>query len=472
MSEDTKRAAPERTLGGLAAFSVVAGSMLGVGIFLFPGQIALGVDSSTSFLLLWLVGGAMALAGAVACGELGAMLPRAGGDYVFQREAFGASLAFASGWVLFAAVFCGSIASLAVAVFQYQVTALTGLALGEWTFLGLRGTQLLAGVLIVAVTALNAAGAKPSARLQTAATMIPITGLTIIAIAALLVSAPEARATATTDAVGAGLGGLTKGFLFVYFAYAGWPNVIYVAGEVRNPGVNVPRSMLCAVAAVTALYLLLCSSFLHVLGLGGLAALGREWTDAGTGLARALGSTSLEKAILVAIAIAIVTSINATILGGSRVAYAMAANRAFWSGAAALDRRGVPARALWLQCGLALVYVATGTFDAIIEMTSLAMLVTGGLTVASLFALRRSQPHTERPYRAAGYPFLPAFYLLFVAVVFATKAVSATSSQEPAALLPFVGLVIFALAWGAHRARSGVKKSIPTTNADPRRNDS
>jgi basic amino acid/polyamine antiporter, APA family len=159
---------------------------------------------------------------------------------------------------------------------------------------------------------------------------------------------------------------------------------------------------------------------------------------------------------------------NATVLGGSRVAFAMARGGAFWSGASALDRRGVPARALWLQCGLALVYVATGTFDAIIEMTSLAMLVTGGLTVASLFVLRRSRPHEERPYRAAGYPWLPALYLVLVAVVFATKALSATASKEPAALLPFVGLVIFALAWAAHRARSGVKKSIPDSNADPR----
>jgi APA family basic amino acid/polyamine antiporter len=460
VSENAKQTAPARVLGGLAAFSIVAGSMLGVGIFLFPGQIALGVGSSTAFLLLWLVGGAMALSGAVACGELGAMLPRAGGDYVFQREAFGASLAFASGWVLFAAVFCGSIASLAVAVFQYQLSALSGLALGEWIGpLGLTATQLLAGASIVAVTALNAAGARPSARLQTAATLIPISALTVIAVSALLFAAPEAPAiAAAAGASDAGTAGLTKGFLFVYFAYAGWPNIIYVAGEVRDPGVNIPRSMLLAVGAVTGLYLLLCSSFLQVLGLGGLAALGREWIDAGTGLARALGSEPLEKAILVAIAIAIVTSINATILGGSRVAYAMAADGAFWSGAAALDRRGVPARALWLQCGLALVYVATGTFDAIIEMTSLAMLVTGGLTVASLFVLRRSQPDAARPYRAAGYPWLPAFYLVLVAVVFATKAQSAAASDEPAASLPFVGLAILALAYAAHRIRLVVKK--------------
>jgi len=210
--------------------------------------------------------------------------------------------------------------------------------------------------------------------------------------------------------------------------------------------------MILAVLAVTALYLLLCSSFLAVLGLGGLAALGARWVDAGTGLARALGSPFVERVVLATIALSILTSINATVLAGARVAYAMAVDGAFLPAAGKLGARsGVPERALWLQCALACLFVLTGTFDDIVEMTSLAMLVTGSLTVASLFVLRRTRPELDRPYRAHAYPVLPALYLVLALVVFATKLRGALAGDGAEALYPLVGLAALLVAFVGHR---------------------
>jgi APA family basic amino acid/polyamine antiporter len=452
--ESPAASGPPRVIGAVSAFAIVAGSMLGVGIFLFPGQMALSVSSGGSFLALWLLGGLMALSGAVACGELGAMMPRAGGDYVFQRAAFGPSVAFAGGCVLFGAVFAGSMASLSVAVFQYQVSALLGVGLGEIALgpAGISASRILAAGLILALTALNVAGVRPASALQTLATFAPIAFLVLLALIAPFAAVPGAELDRAHTPAAESLTGLTSGFLLVYFAYSGWPNVIYVAGEVRDPGVNVPRSMILAVLAVTALYLLLCAAFLAVLGMGGLAALGAGWLDAGTGLARALGSPFVERVVLVTIALAILTSVNATVLAGARVAYAMAVDGAFPLWAAKLDARsGVPSRALWIQCALACLFVLTGTFDAIVEMTSLAMLVTGSLTVASLFVLRRSEPDRARPYRAHGYPVLPACYLVLALVVFGTELREAVGGEGVSALYPLVGLAVLVLAFAAHR---------------------
>ncbi len=444
---------PPRVIGGLAGFAVVAGSMLGVGIFLFPSKVAFAVDDAAVFFALWVLGGVFALAGSVACGELGGMLPRAGGDYVFQREAFGRSMAFASGWVLFAAIFAGSIASMSVAVFQYQVSSLIGVDLTQPLSRGLpfSAAQLMAIGLIVLLTALNDAGTRVSARAQVVLTLAPITALVLLA-AWALTAAPAAAAAppvAKSGATELTLGGLAAGFLFVNFAFSGWINIIYVSGEVRDPGKNIPRSMISATVGVTTLYLMLCGAFIAVLGFEGLAGLG--WTDAGTAVAQAVGSHLLGTLVLVTIAVAIITSVNATVLSSARVAYAMGKDGAFWRGAAKLSgARKVPRRALWIQAGLSSIIVLSGTFEDIIEMTSVAMFITGSLTVLSLFALRRTRPDLPRPYRATGYPWLPALYVTLALAAIAAKIWQATRPDADNALFPLIGVAVLLLTWVGH----------------------
>lgn len=458
-----------RVIGGLAGFAIVAGSMLGVGIFLFPSQIAAQVGDLGVFFALFLVGGLFALAGSVACGELGAMLPKAGGDYVFQREAFGPSIAFGSGWVLFAAIFAGSVASMSVAVFQYQIAGLLGTDLTVPVLGPFNGAQLLAIGLILVLTALNDAGTRVSAGAQIILTLLPIAALVVLAAVGLGTGQPAGYVAPPAPDTALTIGGLASGFLLVNFVFSGWINIIYVASEVKEPGKNIPRSMISATLGITALYLLLCLAFIAVLGFGGLAGLG--WTDAGTGMANALGSPLLGTVVLVIIAVAIVTSVNATILSAARVGYAMAKGGAFWRGAAQLTgHRKVPRRALWLQAGLASIIVLSGTFNAIVEMTSVAMFVTGTLTVLAMFALRRQRPELPRPYKATLYPWLPALYVLFAVAAIAAKVWEAFKSDASDAFFPLIGVGVLLVTYIGHllyyrRARRAAGIAVATIAA-------
>lgn len=451
-SKVSTEAETPRVIGPIAGFAIVAGSMLGVGIFLFPGKIAYEINSIGIFFAIWLLGGLFALSGSVACGELGAMIPKAGGDYVFQREAFGPSMAFASGWVLFVAIFCGSIASMSVAVFQYQVSSLTGVQLtGKIAFLGISYAQILAIALILIITFINHVGTRLSAWTQTILTLAPIAALTLISLWVLGFSSqpvvmPPAQKVGATVLT---LGGLAASFMYVNFAFSGWINIIYVASEVKDPGKNVPRSMISATFGVTGLYILMCMAFISVLGFTGLSALG--WTDAGTGMAKALGMPYLQVGILILIALAIITSVNATVLASARVAYAMGKGGAFWRGASALSgTRLVPRRALWLQAGLATIIVLSGTFDQIVKMASIAMFVTGVLTVLSMFVLRYTRPEAPRPYRANLYPVLPGIYVLLSLLAIGISLWQAISKGGADAYYPLIGLGLFVLIFTSH----------------------
>jgi APA family basic amino acid/polyamine antiporter len=439
-------------MGLLSSFAIVAGSMLGVGIFLLPSSIAFEVNSAYIFFIIWIIGGVIAVSGAVSCGELGAMLPRAGGDFTFQLEAFGPSVAFASGWVLFIAIFCGSIASMAIAVFQFQVSTLIGfdLTVSVSESIPIPISSLLAIALILLITIINDIGTRVAAGTQIAFTLAPILLLLGLSVYALFFEHIEPTMELKMGKIkDFTLGGGISALLFVNFAYSGWLNIIYVAGEVKNPGRNIPVSMFLAIITITALYCILCASFIVVLGFDGLASLTN--VDAGTAMANALGSPFIAKLIMISIAVAILTSINATVLSSSRVAYAMAKRGAFWSGAAKLsDNSNVPRHALWIQAFLSSFLVLTGSFHILIEMTSIAMFITGGLTVLSLFVLRNKKPNTIRPYKANGYPWFPGIYLLFSFIIVIASVRKAFLSNQNSAVFPFAGVFVMIILFIGH----------------------
>lgn len=442
--------APARVIGSVAGFAIVAGSMLGIGIFLVPAEVAGYLQSPWAFLLMWVVGGVLAFAGAVACAELGAMLPRAGGDYVFQREAFGPSVAFASGWVLFGAIFTGSIAAMGVSLAKFQLPVLLGSAGWEtpiWH--GVTGAQLIGVGLILGVTALNSLGTRLSAGAQTLLTLVPLVvlaGLAVLVVTGWIVpqAAPSAPLTAPREIT---MGGIVLAYVAVYFAYSGWNSVIYVAGEVRTPGRTLPRALLGGTVVVTALYLLLCAAFLVALGMDGVRSAG----EAGTATAGAIAGDAGRVVVTSLIAMALLAGLNGTVLGGARVLYAMSQGGAFARFAGHISpRTGAPVRALWLQAAWASILVVSGSFEEIISLSSLAMMITGSLTIASLFILRWRFPDRPRPYRAAGYPWLPGLYLLSSAVVIAVMLARAMG-DTPRAWFPLLGLAILAAAYATHR---------------------
>jgi APA family basic amino acid/polyamine antiporter len=421
--------------------------MLGVGIFLAPPIVAQHLTTKAPFFLMWLFGGVVALAGAVAFAELGTALPLSGGDFVIQKEALGPAVAYASGWVLFGAVFCGSIAMLAVAVCQYQLPVLLGVNLkqalffvGTWRFTGI---HLGALTLLLLFTLLNIAGGKVSGSVQTWLTIVPTAVFALLAIA-LLVGAPEGKQIAAPGR-DISVWGLLVAYDAIYFTYSGWPNIIYVAGEVEKPSRNIPLSLLGGTSFVTLLYLLICVAFVVTLGMGGLAKAG----EAGTATAMLLFGKMGGVVFAVVILLAILASVNATILGGARILYAMAQSGGSSKAGALSGKSQVPIRALWIQTAWTALLILSGGFVQLLQMASVAMFITGSLTVLSLFVLRTKRPELARPYRATGYPLLPAFYLL--ASLLACGFTVAKALQPKGSAYPLIGAGIFVLAFVAYR---------------------
>lgn len=466
MSPNQPAQKTKRAIGPIAGVAIVAGSMLGVGIFLVPAEVAQEIHSLKLFLGLWVFGGLIAFSGAVAYAELGTMFPEAGGDYVYLRETFGASASFAAGWLLFAGVFAGSIATMSVAVCQYQLPVLLApfltVDLNQPVFsvealaLSISGTQLAALGLVLLLTLINIAGVRPSTATQTLATALPVLAFALFALFAIAIG-PHQTATPYT---GSGLtsdslvSSLTTAFLAIYFAYAGWNAIAYVGGEVVSPEKNIPRSLLGGTVLITFLYLIMCTAFLAVLGLGGLPSA----FEAGTASAVAVVGSRAEPIVAGLIGIALLGSLNGTVLGGGRIGYAMAKDRALPRALSHLGTRSrVPSRALWAQALVAAVLICTGTFKTLLEFTSIAMLVLGGLTITALFVLRVTRSEHRRPYKASGYPFTPAIYLvasiLVVSItIWGVLFPSEFSTDEPSIerWFPILGLVFFLFVFAVH----------------------
>ena len=447
--EESDSTQTTRAITRWGAFSTVAGSMLGIGIFLVPPIVAQKLPSTTGFYSVWLFAGLAALSGAVSYAELGGMFPRAGGDYVFQKEAYGRSIAFASGWVLFAGIFAGSIAAMAVPLSEFQIATLLeaiGVSFptaGDAPGGGLSDAQLLGMAIVFLVTLVNTFRVRVSSVVQTLTTIVPIVALTIGAVVLLATAGPPPEAPPTPAPEPETFFGSTLAWIdaytAVYFAFSGWNAVIYVAGEVEDPGRSLPIGLIGGTLVVTVVYLILCGTFVTTLGYEGLAGV----FEAGTATAKTAGGPAAGLAVTAIIAVAMLASINATILGGARVAYAMARERAFPTYFGELNNYEVPARALWIQAALACVLIATGTFEQILDLVGLAMMFVGALTVAALWFLRSRRPEADRPYRALGFPWFPAIYLLSSAVVVVVRTSNALTGESEAGFYPLYGIGVF-----------------------------
>ncbi len=421
---------------------MVAGSMLGVGIFLLPQQVALRVDSAAAFVVAWLLGGVVALCGASAYAILGRRHPAAGGEYVYLREAFGLSVAFAAGWLLLLGVFAGSIAAMAVAVGTYQLPVLLGYDPEARSALGLVTNAQLAGAVVIALlTAANVAGTRVGAGVQVALTLMPVAVLSVAAVVALVLVEPVAP---SAPAARIGAWGVVAAQLPIYFAYAGWNAVAYIGGEVRDPERTVPRALFGGTLAVTALYALLSAAFVILLGLDGL----RGAFDAGTALGERLLGPAGARWTALLIAIALVGTINGSVLGGGRVALAMARDGVLPAPVARLSGVGAPANALLVLGVASLALVLAGGWATLTGLASIAMMLIGGLAVLAVYAGRHARP---------GYALRGAHvvYLLVAGAVVVGELVRAARATELAFVerwLPVAGVAVLAGLAAAHAA--------------------
>lgn len=456
------RAATQRAIGGASATAIVAGSMLGIGIYLAPAEMAAEITDPLALLAVWAVTGVIMLGGAMAFAELATRFPQAGGDYVYLREAFGPSAAFSAGWCLVAAVFAGSIAAVTVALCRFQLPLLLGLNLGAPIFAApligsISGVQLVAIAVVFALTGLNVFGIRLSAAVQRLTTLLPAALLALFAIACLLLRAtdsippgvPAASAAAPT------LTTLVHAYLLAYFAYSGWNAVVYVAGEVRQPARNLPLALLGGTGAITALYVLLCAGFIAALGMGGLATSG----EAGSATAAVLLGETGRWLMAALIAISLLSTINAAILGGARVAWAMAADGAFWRRARHLHpRHGTPTFALWLQAGWTILLILSGGFDELLRAVSVAMIATASLAVIAGRVLRRrgGEPAPFSP--PAALSWLPALFVLASVIAIGQQIVEAWADPAGTAV-PLIGLAVIVAAWLGHSWRRRLRSA-------------
>src|SRR5215210_4845615 len=490
-----------RELGLLDSTMIVAGSMIGSGIFIVSADIARQVGSAGWLLMVWVVTGLLTIAAALSYGELAAMMPKAGGQYVYLREAYSPLWGFLYGWTLFLVIQTGTIAAVAVGFARFLGVLFPAISPTTWIVppidlpfgyaLSLSVQQFVGVLLIVFLTWLNTRGIRLGKMIQNTFTSAKTLSLLLLILVGVAIGrnagaiaanfgdsfwTPRDVVTMTPGISSAPAVAATMGAfgLFIAFCVAqvgslfsadAWNNITFTAGEVKNPRRDVPLSLAFGTIIVISLYLLANVAYLVTLPLDAIqhAPADRVATSTVNAIAPGLGATIMAVAIL----ISTFGCNNGLILAGARAYYAMARDGLFFRRAGTLNEARVPAWGLVLQCVWAIVLVIPRTFDPatgqygnlygnLLDYIISAALLFYILTIAAVFRLRRTMPDTPRPYRAFGYPLVPALYIVAAAVILAVLLIYRPSTTWPGFVIVLLGIPVFALL----RGRSGQQPSL------------
>lgn len=407
-----------RELNLFGAVSMIVGIVIGSGIFLGVNRVAAGAGSPWLIALAWVLGGALTLMGALTYAELGVMYPRAGGAYVFIRESLGAMPAFMLGWTAFTVNLAGSAAALAV-IFATQLNALKpslpqGLQYPDWS------VKVTAACLILFVATINWFGLRLGGNVQKGFTVLKGGLMIFLALVALLYagqsSSPQAPFLDAAKVAGtpsehgfdaAGFFGLAM--VAVLFAYDGWTNVATVGSEIKNPSRNLPRAMLLGVVGVVVLYLAINFGYLHVLGFEKFATSDKTVASDAAGVIFGHAGGGLVAAIIL---VSVLGSLNGITISGPRFYYAMARDGLFPQAFGKVNRHHVPGHSIWVQAGLAIIFLSFLNFEALTDNVVFVSLFFYALAAVALLVLRRKRPDLPRPYKVPGYPYVPIIYIL------------------------------------------------------------
>ena len=448
-----------KRLGLIDASMIVAGSMIGSGIFIVSAGIARQVGSPGLLLVVWLATGLMTIMGALCYAELAAAMPLAGGEYVFLRESLGRLWGFLYGWATLLVIQTATIAAVAIAFANFAGVLLPWFSDSRWiwklgTFgphkmwfgllgpytVGLNTQNFLAISSIIFLTWINTRGLRTGAVVQnifTAAKIAALGGLTLLGFAFATQAARNANfadfwRNANLFELHAYQGGqqtvwvstatlVGLAMVGALFSSSAWTNVTYVASEVKKPKRNLPLALALGTGIVTLLYVLANVAYLKVLPLIGTANAGSVFERGiqfaagdrvGTAVAEAIVGSSGAALVAIAVMISTFGCNNGLILAGARVYYAMAKDGLFFRGVGEVNRHNTPWVALWMQCIWACILCLSGTYGQLLEFLVFAVVLFYILTVLGLFVLRFRRPDMERPYRVFGYPVLPGLYLL------------------------------------------------------------
>lgn len=413
----------------LDATMINIGSIIGSGIFMVPASVALYLQSPTLVITMWIVGGIVSLFGAISIGELGAMMPDAGGQYVYLSRTYGPVWGFLYGWACFAVINTASIAAIAIVFATY---------LGYFFPLDAMAIKLIACASVVLLTAINCFGVKTGTTLQNGVTVIKIAALALLAILGFVLGKGSVNAFSPilpSAPWSSMVGPAGMALVAVLFSYDGWIESTFVGSEIKDPGRNIPRSIIYSTLVVTAVYVLLNYSFIHVLTLSGVANSELVASDVAVKLLGPAG------ALLIAATVVISTfgANNGIIFTCPRIYYAMAKEGLFFSWMAHINPNyRTPIRALVAQAAIVIALIMSGTFNQLATYVVFGGWAFYGLSCAAVIVLRIREPQARRPYLAWGYPWIQ---LLFVA--FSLFLVVNTIIESPQDAL--VGLVIIGL---------------------------
>jgi APA family basic amino acid/polyamine antiporter len=455
------------SLSAFDATMIVAGSMIGSGIFIVSADITRNVGSAGWLVAVWLLTGFMTLTAALSYGELSAMFPKAGGQYVYLKESYNPLLGFLYGWSFFAVIQTGTIAAVGVAFSKFAGYFFPSLEMTDANilmqigFLKIYPAQILSIVTIILLTYINTKGVQGGKMIQSTFTITKLASLFgLIGFGFLLASkasiwdanwanAWEMKTIAsdhsTTPIFGVAiLGAIAASMVGSIFSSDAWNNVTFIAGEIKNPKRNIGLSLFLGTLIVTLIYISANLMYLSVLPLNEIANAPADR------VAVAASNVIFGNIGTYVIAVMIMVSTfgcnNGLILAGARVYYTMAQDGLFFNKAGTLNKHAVPAWALWAQCIVAGLLCLSGRYGDLLDMVSFIVVIFYILTIIGIFILRKKRPEIERPYKAFGYPVLPAIYILMGTCFCVLLIIYKPNFTWPGLIITLLGVPLYYLA--------------------------
>ena len=455
------------SLSAFDATMIVAGSMIGSGIFIVSADITRNVGSAGWLVAVWLLTGFMTLTAALSYGELSAMFPKAGGQYVYLKESYNPLLGFLYGWSFFSVIQTGTIAAVGVAFSKFAGYFFPSLEMTDANillqmgFLKIYPAQLLSIAIIVLLTYINTKGVQGGKMIQSTFTITKLASLFgLIGFGFLLASKASiwdanwanawemktiASDNSTTPIFGVAiLGAIAASMVGSIFSSDAWNNVTFIAGEIKNPKRNIGLSLFLGTLIVTVIYISANLMYLSVLPLNEIAnaPADRVAVAASNVIFGNIGTY----VIAVMIMISTFGCNNGLILAGARVYYTMAQDGLFFKKAGTLNKHAVPAWALWAQCIVAGLLCLSGRYGDLLDMVSFIVVIFYILTIIGIFILRKKRPELDRPYKAFGYPVLPAIYILMGTCFCVLLIIYKPNFTWPGLIITLLGVPLYYLA--------------------------
>jgi len=434
----------DRQLGLFDSTMMVIGIVIGSGIFMTTGLMADALPSASLILIAWLLGGLQMLAGALTYAELSAAMPKAGGQYVYLREAYGSLPAFLFGWVAFIAYLTGTNAAIAVAVSEHLGSFYPSIStqniIINFDYFSISGGQIFAISLILILSFINYLGILFGKWIQNIFTILKIGSILFFALAGLFISTGnhiDFSINPTSMSIGSILTGMGIALVAVTWTVGGWEYVTFAAGEIKNPKKNLPLSLIIGTVVIFSLYIIINVAYLKVLPMDLLIG----EIKVGETTAKSLYGPGIAGAFVVVVIISMFGSLNGNILVGPRISYAMAKDKLFFSKAADVHPKfHTPGNAIMIQGLWASVLALSGTFEEIITLVVFVNFMMWIAASSTVFVLRKKQPELERPYKVWGYPYVPAFFILFSSAIMIN-----TFFESPQQSLMGIGLTLLGI---------------------------